>query len=184
MPSISLETTMIKKFLIEDSLLKWVDNKNKTFKIGLESGLFPDNSKDHTSPITKNKDNTKMKNTKKDNKKNKKKLKMKNPNNPTHKVPNKSRLKPNQHKLNLKNKVNIYLKMITTIKNLKDNANLTNQLKIKARKKSKDKIIKMFKQKRTFKRKSKVKTKKTMVESRLKRMKNQLKSKKQKNLNQ
>lgn len=61
---ILLETIMIRKFLLEDSLLKWVDNKNSSLKNGLESDLYPKPLLNHSTrdkTKIKSKDTTKTK---------------------------------------------------------------------------------------------------------------------------
>lgn len=78
MPLTSLEITMIKKFLTEDFLLKWVDNTNKISKIGLVLDTLQEHSKDLISHIKKSKTTIKTKNMKKKNKRPNKKLKIKN----------------------------------------------------------------------------------------------------------
>lgn len=78
MPLTSLEITMIKKFLTEDFLLKWVDNTNKISKIGLVLDTLQEHSKDLISHIKKSKTIIKTKNMRKKNKRPNKKLKIKN----------------------------------------------------------------------------------------------------------
>lgn len=78
---ILLETIMTRKFLVEDSLLKWVDNKNNSLRNGLELDLYLKPSLNHSTKDKtkiKSKDTTKTKRLNhkqnKNNKLNKKKL--------------------------------------------------------------------------------------------------------------
>ena len=110
---ILLEIIMIKKFLIEDSLLKWVDNKNNSFKNGLELDLYLKHLKLHIlKDHIKIENNHIIKTEKYNHKQNKKNKKLLNKN--QLKI-NKLQLLNNKHnkqKLNKRNKENIFQKLI------------------------------------------------------------------------